>query len=68
MKWLLIFIFSQYQNPGSSGSVEFNSLEACQAASLEMRKQAKSYNDQVSFPVMVCAAKGRPLATEQTKD
>lgn len=59
MTYILIFIFVQFQDPGAVGSVEFNTLGACQAAAAELRKQAVRYDDSVKFPAIICAEKGK---------
>lgn len=48
-----ILIFTAFINSGTAAhSVEFNTLEACQSAAKEMKRQKPK-----DFPMMVCAAK-----------
>lgn len=58
MIYVLIFVMVQFQRPGSSAVVEFNNIQACQAAAAELRTQVIGYGDGVRVPVLFCAAKG----------
>ena len=59
MKYLLIYLVSQFQQPGASHHIEFDDLPACKVAAAEMVKQAKrNPRSDISFPVLVCTPKG----------
>lgn len=56
MNYILIFVFlwGSGDPESTSQSVKFNSLKACQAAALEIRKQAMKEGHKL--PILVCAA------------
>jgi hypothetical protein len=56
MNYILIFVFlwSSGHPESTSQSVKFHSLKACQAAALEIRKQAAK--EAHKLPILVCAA------------
>ncbi len=54
--YVLIFVFIMSQK-ATSGSVEFNTLAACQAAAKEMTTQARR-NSYGGPTIVFCAAKG----------
>jgi hypothetical protein len=62
MIYILIFVWQAYSGNAetSTNAIEFNSLEACQAASVELRKQA--IKERAAVPLLICAAKGNRTA------
>ena len=58
MIYILIFVWQAYLGdaPTSALSVEFKTIEACQAAAGEVRKQAA--HDHAELPLLMCAQKG----------
>jgi hypothetical protein len=65
MKYVLIYLFVVYQQPGGTNDVEFDDLDACQTAKSAMIAQAaKKPGADVSFPVIVCSPKGTPGKTK----
>jgi hypothetical protein len=55
MTYILVVFLSIYSKPSSLVGIEFNSLEACQAAATEIRKQR---NSDTSIGILFCSAKG----------
>lgn len=57
MTYVLIFVVQMFGGsaPTASGTVEFNSMEACQAAASTIVGQV----GRIKLPVLVCAPKGK---------
>lgn len=59
MVYILIVLWASYGSSTAGRaalSIEFNSMEACQAAAKEIRKQSDEYEKKVG--TLICAAKG----------